>query len=82
MSLRIAVLGAGNMGGALIGGIVNRVTPASHVIATTRTPERAAELSAKYGVAATAGGNREAAAKPLTRETLQEVLAELKQHAA
>ena len=62
MPLRIAVLGAGNMGGALIGGIVNRVTPADHVVATTRTPERAAELSAKYGIRATAGGNREAAA--------------------
>jgi len=63
MSIRIAVLGAGNMGGALIGGIVNRVTPADHVIATTRTPERAAELSAKYGIRATAGGNLEAAAQ-------------------
>jgi pyrroline-5-carboxylate reductase len=63
MSIRIAVLGAGNMGGALIGGIVNRVTPADHVIATTRTPERAAELSAKYGIAATAGCNLEAAAQ-------------------
>jgi pyrroline-5-carboxylate reductase len=61
MSIRIAVLGAGNMGGALIGGIVNRVAPASHVIATTRTEERAAALSAKYGIAATAGRNREAA---------------------
>jgi len=63
MSLRIAILGAGNMGGALIGGIVNRVTPASHVVATTRTPERAAELTQKYGIVATAGGNREAAAQ-------------------
>jgi pyrroline-5-carboxylate reductase len=63
MPIRIAVLGAGNMGGALIGGIVNRVTPADHVIATTRTPERAAELSAKYGIAATAGCNLEAAAQ-------------------
>jgi pyrroline-5-carboxylate reductase len=63
MSLRIAILGAGNMGGALIGGIVNRVTPTSHVVATTRTPERAAELSQKYGIVATAGGNREAAAQ-------------------
>ena len=61
MSIRIAVLGAGNMGGALIGGIVNRVTPADQVIATTRTPERAAELSAKYGILATAGCNLEAA---------------------
>ena len=63
MSIRIAVLGAGNMGGALIGGIVDRVTPADHVIATTRTPERAAELSAKYGIQATAGCNREAASQ-------------------
>jgi pyrroline-5-carboxylate reductase len=63
MSLRIAILGAGNMGGALIGGIVDRVTPASHVTATTRTPERAAELTAKYGIAATAGLNSEAAAQ-------------------
>jgi|SRR5262245_54161489 len=63
MSIRIAVLGAGNMGAALIGGIVNRVTPASHVIATTRTAERAMEISGKYGVQATAGCNREAAAQ-------------------
>jgi pyrroline-5-carboxylate reductase len=61
MPLRIAVLGAGNMGGALIGGIVNRVAPAELVVATTRTAERAAELSAKYGIRATSGGNREAA---------------------
>jgi pyrroline-5-carboxylate reductase len=61
MSIRIAILGAGNMGGALIGGIVNRVAAASEVIATARTPERAAELTAKYGIAATAGCNREAA---------------------
>src|SRR5438128_8356284 len=63
MSLRIAVLGAGNMGGALIGGIVNRVAPASQVMATTRTAERAAELAAQYGIVATAGGNREASAQ-------------------
>jgi pyrroline-5-carboxylate reductase len=63
MPIRIAVLGAGNMGGALIGGIVNRVAPPASVTATTRTPERAAELSAKYGIVATAGGNLEAAAQ-------------------
>jgi len=61
MSIRIAVLGAGNMGGALIGGIVNRVARADQVVATTRTPERAAELAGKYGIVCTAGGNREAA---------------------
>src|SRR5437867_3518635 len=61
MSLRIAVLGAGNMGSALIGGIVNRVAPASQVIATTRTAEHAEALATKHGIAVTAGGNREAA---------------------
>ena len=63
MAIRIAVLGAGNMGGALIGGIVDRVAPAASVTATARTPERAAELVQKYGIAATAGRNREAAAE-------------------
>jgi pyrroline-5-carboxylate reductase len=63
MPIRIAVLGAGNMGAALIGGIVNRVAPASEVIATTRTAERAAALASKYGITVTAGGNREAAAR-------------------
>ena len=61
MPIRIAVLGAGNMGAALIGGIVNRVTPGAHVIATTRTAERAEALAAKYGITVTAGCNREAA---------------------
>src|SRR4051812_7954463 len=84
MSIRIAVLGAGNMGGALAGGIVNRVTPASHVIATTRTAERAAELSGKYGIQVTAGCNREAAAQAdlivlaVKPGTLPKVLAEIR----
>ncbi len=84
MPLRIAVLGAGNMGGALIGGIVNRVAPAEYVAATTRTPERAAELSAKYGIRATAGGNREAAEQAdlivlaVKPSTLPKVVAEIR----
>ena len=58
----IAVLGAGNMGAALIGGILKGgVADAQHVMATVRTAEHAAEVGAKYGVRATAGGNREAA---------------------
>src|SRR5260370_6901984 len=61
MPIRIAVLGAGNMGAALIGGILNRVAPVTHVIATTRTAERAEALAARYGITVTAGGNREAA---------------------
>ena len=58
----IAVLGAGNMGGALIGGILKGgVADAQHVVATARTAEHAEEVAAKYGIRATAGGNREAA---------------------
>jgi pyrroline-5-carboxylate reductase len=58
---RIAVVGAGNMGAALIGGILKAgVADSSHVVATVRTPEHAEELVAKYGIRVTAGGNREA----------------------
>lgn len=60
---RIAVIGAGNMGAALIGGILKvGVSDRDHLVATVRTPERAAELGAKYGIPVTAGGNPEAAA--------------------
>jgi len=60
---RIAVIGAGNMGGALIGGILKGgVTDREHLIATVRTPERAEELTSKYGIRVTAGGNSQAAA--------------------
>jgi len=59
---RIAVIGAGNMGAALIGGILKvGVADRDHLVATVRTPERAQELSAKYGIAVSSGGNREAA---------------------
>ncbi|MBI4889976.1 MAG: pyrroline-5-carboxylate reductase [Acidobacteria bacterium] len=59
---RIAVLGAGNMGAALIGGILKAgVARPEQVVATTHSAERAAEVSAKYGVRAAAGGNRAAA---------------------
>jgi pyrroline-5-carboxylate reductase len=60
---RIAVIGAGNMGSALIGGILKvGVADREHVVATVRTAERAEELAARYGISVTAGGNREAAA--------------------
>jgi len=61
-SNRIAVLGAGDIGEALIGGILKGgVTDRSRLIATVRTAERAAELSSKYSITVTAGGNRDAA---------------------
>ena len=61
---RIAVIGAGNMGAALVGGILKvGVADRDHLIATVRTPERAEELGAKYGIPVTAGGNPEAVAR-------------------
>ena len=61
---RIAVLGAGNMGAAMIGGILKaNVAAPAELIATTRSPERAAEVAARYGIRARAGSNREAAAE-------------------
>jgi pyrroline-5-carboxylate reductase len=61
---RIAVLGAGNMGAAMIGGILKaQVAKPGEILATTRTPERAAEVAARYGIRAQAGNNREAAAE-------------------
>ncbi len=59
---RIAILGAGNIGAALIGGILKGgVASRDHLIATVRTSERAEELAAKYSITVTAGCNREAA---------------------
>lgn len=61
---RIAVIGAGNMGAAMIGGILKaQVAEPGEILATTRSPERAAEVAARYGILARAGGNREAAAE-------------------
>jgi pyrroline-5-carboxylate reductase len=58
---RIAVLGAGNIGSALIGGIIKGgVAGREHLIATVRTKERAEELAARYSITVTAGCNREA----------------------
>jgi pyrroline-5-carboxylate reductase len=58
----IAVLGAGNMGAALIGGILKAgVAGKAQILATARSAERAAEVAERYGIRASAGGNREAA---------------------
>jgi pyrroline-5-carboxylate reductase len=62
-SKRIAVLGAGNIGAALIGGVLKgKVAAREHLIATVRTRERAQELAARYSITVTAGCNREATA--------------------
>jgi pyrroline-5-carboxylate reductase len=59
---RVAILGAGNMGAALVGGILKAgVVDREHVVATVRSAERAEELSAKFAIRVTAGENRAAA---------------------
>jgi len=60
--MKLAVLGAGNMGSALLGGILKAgVASLADVRATTRSEGKAAELRERLGVAATAGGNVAAA---------------------
>ena len=55
---RIAVLGAGNMGASLIGGILKAgLTTTSRVCATTKTHEHAEQLAQRFMIPVTAGGN-------------------------
>ena len=49
---RIAVLGAGKIGEALLAGLIAAGQPAGDLLFTERHPERAAELTARLGVAA------------------------------
>jgi pyrroline-5-carboxylate reductase len=61
-SPRVAVLGAGNMGGALVAGMLRvGATQPHRTTATVRTPHKAEALSQRLGIRVTAGGNREAA---------------------
>lgn len=58
---KIAVLGAGNIGCALIGGILNgEVARPDQIVATTRTPEKAGIVAERFGIRAIPGGNLEA----------------------
>lgn len=62
MAKRFAVLGAGNMGAALIGGMLKAgVAQAEDIRATTKSEEHAAALRERFLIKATAGGNRAAA---------------------
>jgi len=56
---RLAVLGAGKMGEALVSGVLRAGKPPAEVLVTARRAERAAELAERYGVAAVS--NAEAA---------------------
>ncbi len=58
---RIAVIGAGNIGAALIGGILKGgVADKKHLVATEKSPERAKEVSEKFSIPVSTGGNCEA----------------------
>lgn len=60
--MKIALLGAGNMGSALLGGILKAgVVAHDDVRATTRTEGRAAELAERLQITAAAGANAAAA---------------------
>ena len=52
MSSRFAFLGAGNMAGALINGLIRAGTPAGRIVGTVRRPERGQELEKKLGIKA------------------------------
>jgi pyrroline-5-carboxylate reductase len=57
-SLRYAIIGAGNIGAALIGGMLKaHVCFPESLWATVKSPEHAAELARKYPVKVTAGNN-------------------------
>lgn len=61
---RIVVIGAGNIGGALIGGILSSgVADTEHLVGTDPSAARAEELAQKYSIRLEAGGNSEEAAK-------------------
>lgn len=48
----VAVIGAGKIGEVLLAGLLRSGWPAGRLLATTRRPERGAELTTRYGIAA------------------------------
>jgi pyrroline-5-carboxylate reductase len=61
MTQRVAVLGTGKIGEALVSGLLRAGKPVDEVIVTARRAERATQLRDRYGVEVV--GNAEAAAK-------------------
>ncbi len=82
---RIAVLGAGNIGAAMIGGILKSgLADREHLMATEASAERAEQIAQRFSIPVKLAANREAArwadviilaVKPLT---VPEVLAEIR----
>jgi len=61
---RIALLGTGNIGSALLGGLLKAgITTPERVCATVRTRDHATAASERFGVRVLAGGNTEAASQ-------------------
>jgi pyrroline-5-carboxylate reductase len=84
LTKRIAVLGAGNMGAALIGGMLKAgVATPERLVATTRSEAHAREIAERFSIQATAGANREAVSTAdlvilgVKPSTLPSVLAEV-----
>ncbi len=58
---KVAVLGAGNLGSALIGGILKAgIAGPNEIVATVRTPEHAALVASRFHIKVLAGNNLEA----------------------
>ena len=58
---KIVVIGAGNIGGALIGGMLKGgVTDPDHLIATDSSRQQAEDITSKYSIKVTTGENSEA----------------------
>ena len=61
---KIVVIGAGNIGGALIGGMLSSgVADAEHLVATDASAARAEEIHEKWGIDLVTTGNREPVAE-------------------
>ena len=51
---KLAFIGGGNMAGALIGGLIKRGVPASHLVVADPSAEQRERLAKNYGVGQTA----------------------------
>src|SRR4051795_1376127 len=86
MGAQVAILGAGVMGETLLSGLIRAGRPVDSLVVGEKRPERATELTERYGV--TVLGNREAAGQADTvavvvkpqdmADLLQEIASELR----
>ena len=51
MELTVGIIGVGNMGEALLSGLLKSGTPTSNIVFAQRSEERASYISSKYGIA-------------------------------